>query len=300
MLVRKNMYKVKLVLDRESGKAFAENLPEDDAQTSVWMPEAGETMTVEAFAGSVDAARMLRKRWRYILAAAGCEPGVNITIGAAAEKNWSTDWRSHFQTERITDHLVVCPSWDSYVAKPGERVVRIDPGMSFGTGQHATTRACLRFLDECRVMRCGELRFLDIGCGSGILSVAAALMGFKEVTGVDNDPRALSDARKNSARNGVGDRVVCLQADLEGFRRVPGYDVVAANLLADLLIGNADTVVDLVEHRPPGELLAAGMLRGQYAEVLEIYRARGFREIKYIDDGEWRSGWWRNSGRKMR
>lgn len=286
------MFSAKIVLDRDMGLAFVGALPDDDPQTVVWIPEKGDGVTVETFVGEADDAQVVCHRWRRLLADCGLVD-IPIAIGEVPDADWATDWRMHFRRERITERLVVCPAWDSYAPPPGEWVVRVDPGMSFGTGQHATTRACLRFMADSFRRGQGAGRFLDIGCGSGILSIAAALMGFETVVAIDNDPQALSDTLLNSERNGVAGRVRCLNTDLAGFRPSGKFDVIAANLLSEVLIEHSAIIADLVEIDPPGDLFVAGILRGQYPDVLSDYQVHGFKEMRSIDDDEWRSGWLR-------
>ncbi len=286
------MFSVKVVLNIDVGATFMEGLPADDPQTVIWMPEGGEALTVEKFVDTAAAAETVRGHWRSALAAQG-QPDIGIAVAPVRETDWTTDWRSHFQLERVTDRLVVCPAWEPYRNQPGEWVVRVDPGMSFGTGQHGTTRSCLRFLARCRERHVGQPRFLDLGCGSGILSIAAALMGFTDVTAIDHDGQAVRDTRDNSKRNHVGDQVCALVTDLAQFRPVGTYDVVAANLLADVLVSHAATIAALVHRKPSGDLLVSGILREQYDAVRLTYAAQDFFEVEVMDDGEWRSGWLR-------
>ncbi len=286
------MVSVKLVLDRVEGEAFAAQLPDDDPRTVVWTPERGNTLTVESYADSAAAARRIRGQWRKALKLLGLT-AADAELTPVRDADWATDWRSHFHRERIDEHLVICPEWETYTPAPGEKVVWIDPGMSFGTGQHATTRACLRFLARLGKQQGTGWRFLDIGCGSGILAVAAALLGFTKVTAIDYDPIAVGDTARNGARNGVSGRIDCRQADLVDFHPESAYEVVAANLLADVLIAQAVRIVAALA--PRGSLLVAGILQEQYPAVLAAYREHGFHEVDVAEEGDWRSGWLQGS-----
>ena len=153
-------------------------------------------------------------------------------------------------------------------------MLTLDPGIAFGTGQHPTTRACLDAIDALAAEN-ADRTFLDVGCGSGILSIAAALEGFRDVRGFDNDPDAVRNANENAEANGLG--ALFSEGDLS----VPGTaapaDVVAANVLAPVLVRFAREVGALVN--PGGRLILSGILDEQYGEVRDAYAAQGFAEL---------------------
>ena len=185
----------------------------------------------------------------------------------------------------ISPRLVVRPPWEAVTPAPGQKVLTLDPGIAFGTGQHPTTRACLDAIDALAVEGT-DRSFLDVGCGSGILSIAAALEGFRDVHGFDNDPDAVRNANENAEANGLG----ALFSD--GDLSVPGTaapaDVVAANVLAPVLVRFAREVGALVN--PGGRLILSGILDEQYDEVRAAYAALGFTELSNRLIGEWRTG----------
>ncbi|MBM4165218.1 MAG: methyltransferase domain-containing protein, partial [Lentisphaerae bacterium] len=123
-------------------------------------------------------------------------------VSQLAREDWTESWKRFFHVERVSRRVVIRPVWESYTAQPGEVVIDIEPGMSFGTGRHGTTRACLEFLDHISGQRAGG-SMLDMGCGSGILAIGAAKLGFHPVCGFDNDPDAVAIARDNARLNGV-------------------------------------------------------------------------------------------------
>jgi ribosomal protein L11 methyltransferase len=217
----------------------------------------------------------------------------NIELTAIENKNWQESWKDYFHVERVSERIVTKPSWEDYSPEAGDCVIEIDPGMSFGTGQHATTRGCLRFLDSLsRESEPGG--FLDLGCGSGILSIAAAKLGYSPITAVDIDPDAVAVAGENLASNGVDDRVTTGVADVSTWTAESPYSVVAANILAPVLLANADRIAAAVK-RPGGHLLLAGILTSQYPEVRAAYTALGFTEIGSATEAEWTSGCFRAS-----
>jgi ribosomal protein L11 methyltransferase len=221
------------------------------------------------------------------LVSAGRIVGLELApaTGTIPDEDWKLSYRKHFKVEVISPRLVVRPPWEAVAPAPGQKVLTLDPGIAFGTGQHPTTRACLDAIDALAAEN-ADRTFLDVGCGSGILSIAAALEGFRDVRGFDNDPDAVRNANENAEANGLG----ALFSD--GDLSVPGTaapaDVVAANVLAPVLVRFAREVGALVN--PGGRLILSGILDEQYAEVRDAYAALGFTEISNRLIGEWRTG----------
>lgn len=234
-------------------------------------------------AGGIDESEARRQ-----LALAGEAAGVVLEprLVEIPEEDWSENWKRFFVVEKISPRLVVRPPWEEYLATADERVVVLNPGMSFGTGQHGTTKACMRFIDEIAGLGGGR-SFLDIGCGSGILAIAARKLGFKPVKAFDNDPDAVRIGRENAAENGV--EVDFFEADLVANREKG--DVVAANVLAEVLCSHAAAVAASVKEGEGNALLISGILDTQYDKVLKSYARQGFREVKNVLVDEWRSGW---------
>ena len=227
------------------------------------------------------------------------------------DEDWKLAYRRHFKTERVSPRIYTHPPWEPMpAAQPGEVVLTLDPGMAFGTGKHETTRACLQYIDE---LAAGGGSFLDMGCGSGILSIAAAKLGFAPVAGFDIDEDAVSASRENAALNGVsvdyrlfalGKGAVTLDASIEAAKGVypdlalqgrandaaaapfAPADVVVANILGPLLIAFADEIAGYAKRT----LVVSGILDELYPEVLAAFAARGFREISRKPVGEWTTG----------
>ena len=221
------------------------------------------------------------------LAAAGRIVGLELApeTGTIPDEDWKLSYRKHFKTEVISPRLVVRPPWEAVTPAPGQKVLTLDPGIAFGTGQHPTTRACLDAIDALAVEGT-DRSFLDVGCGSGILSIAAALEGFREVRGFDNDPDAVRNANENAAANGLG--ALFFEGDLSAPDVTAPADVVAANVLAPVLVRFAREVGAFVN--PGGRLILSGILDEQYGEVRDAYAALGFAEISSRLIGEWRTG----------
>ena len=221
------------------------------------------------------------------LAAAGRIVGLELApeTGAIPDEDWKLSYRKHFKTEVISPRLVVRPPWEAVTPAPGQKVLTLDPGIAFGTGQHPTTRACLDAIDALAVEGT-DRSFLDVGCGSGILSIAAALEGFRDVHGFDNDPDAVRNANENAEANGLG--ALFSDGDLSVSGTAAPADVVAANVLAPVLVRFAREVGALVN--PGGRLILSGILDEQYDEVRAAYAALGFTELSNRLIGEWRTG----------
>ncbi len=200
--------------------------------------------------------------------------------------DWSEAWKRFFHIERITERITICPSWEPYTPAPGEAVITLDPGMSFGTGKHPTTRACLHFLDR---LATGDLTrpVLDMGCGSGVLSIAAKKLGFTHVRGFDYDADAVAVAQENAALN--GEVVPYETRDLA--KNLDQGMVVLANILGPVLIDYAAEVACAV--MPQGALVASGILDTLYPQVRAAFEAHGLREEETLLIGEWRTGLFR-------
>jgi len=221
------------------------------------------------------------------------------TIKPVERQDWAESWKRFFHTQRVSERIVVKPSWEKFAARPADCIVEIDPGLSFGTGLHGTTRACLQFLDKWQ-RRQPQASVLDMGCGTGILAIAAAKLGFPRVTAMDNDPAAVRVARANTARNGVADRIECIQADVAiatvaiatsaEFKADRAYDLVLANLLAGILIQSADRITAAVSRIPGSGLVLSGILEEQYEAVRSAYVERGFAEQESIVLDGWKTG----------
>lgn len=208
-----------------------------------------------------------------------------IEQGEMPDEDWRLAYRRHFKIEEIGRRLVTVPAWEK--VPEGDRLpIVLDPGMAFGTGKHETTRACLEYIDE---LAADGGSFLDMGCGSGILSIAAAKLGYSPVEGFDVDQEAVDASVENAEKNGVGisyRRFALGRKPVPGERSLGVFDLVAANILGPLLIRFADEIVPTVGKR----LIVSGILNELYPEVLAAYEARGLRECSRRTLGEWTTG----------
>ncbi len=208
------------------------------------------------------------------------------------KKDWSESWKEHFHAFKATDRLVIKPSWEQYESKDGEIVIEIDPGMSFGTGYHGTTLACLEFIDRISQIYPGT-SFLDAGCGSGILALAAVKLGFTPVHLFDNDRRATKIARQHMHTADTSQTVNISTAELEDYQPPFPFHVVVANILAPVLLENAENLTQTVQpaENPPAYLILSGIQTEKYPDVRERFQDLGFTEKDVRTIAEWTSGW---------
>lgn len=212
-----------------------------------------------------------------------------LVFKAIPKEDWAESWKKHFPAVEIGAALLLKPSWSRRKPRPGQLELILDPGLSFGTGHHATTAFCLRQLVKFRPRR--EPRsLLDIGMGSGILAIAGAKLGYAPVEAFDFDPESLRVARENAAVNGVAESVRLSRQDLG---RLPltsrrRYDLVCANLEFDLLLREARRILNRL--KPGGALVLAGILDRQFAAVCSAYEKSGLVMVASRGQGEWRSG----------
>jgi ribosomal protein L11 methyltransferase len=211
-----------------------------------------------------------------------------LDVKRLRREDWADSWKRHFQPIRIGKNLLVRPSWRKDKAAPGQAVVVLDPGLSFGTGQHATTKFCLRQLVACR--KRGPQSLLDVGTGSGILAIAGVKLGYRPVKAIDFDSEAIRVARKNTHCNRVTAHLDPKVGDVTKLppRARVKYDVVCANLYYDLLTANAQRLIARV--KLGGVLVLAGILETQFAEVQAAVEGQGMRLKKTTRQGEWQSG----------
>jgi ribosomal protein L11 methyltransferase len=210
-----------------------------------------------------------------------------IVIAKVKREDWAESWKKYFKTIRIGRKLLIKPSWSEEKGVKGQAVVELDPGLSFGTGQHPTTWYCLKQIVDAAQPGAG---LMDIGCGSGILAISAAKLGYAPVEAFDFDPVAVRIAQANMRRNRVEKEIDCARKDLTKLplKVARKFDVVCANLVADLLIDEADRILNRLKE--DGRLVVAGILATQFGEVEEAYEKKGMKLVDTKTEREWQSG----------
>jgi ribosomal protein L11 methyltransferase len=234
-----------------------------------------------------------------------------LRVQQLEEQDWADAWKQHYTIQRIGERAVVVPSWLEYEPHPGDVVLRLDPGMAFGTGLHPTTQLCVALLE--RYLRPG-CRALDLGCGSGILAITVAKLGAETVLALDTDPIAVTATRENVERNGVAELVHVAEGSLGGgaalghwlygtvndegrtmnrSEEIPHrssfvvhrFDLIVANIIARVL---AALAVDMTSALAPGGvLIASGIIAEREAEVVEAFAAAGLTPVERRQESDW-------------
>lgn len=212
-----------------------------------------------------------------------------ISVVKLPKENWANSWKRHFPALEIGDELLVKPSWIKRKLRPGQKLVVLDPGLSFGTGQHPTTGFCLNQIARTTNSERAK-SFLDMGTGSGILAIAAAKLGFAPIHAFDYDPQCVKVSRANAKTNRVENKIRITQADLTKLpkRAAKQYDFVCANILANLLISERDRILSRVKR--DGTVVLAGILSREFHEVQHAYENAGWKLVASKAEKEWRSG----------
>ena len=203
------------------------------------------------------------------------------SIVGVNEEDWANNWKQYYHTQRIGKRIVVTPSWEEYTPSGDDVQMRLDPGMAFGTGTHDTTRLCLELLEE---VVTPETRILDVGTGSGILSVGGVLLGAPSALGVDIDPVAVKVANENAEINEVSDKTEFVCGDLTD--KVHGkFEIVTANIVADVIIRLLSTVKNYL--LKGGVLIVSGIIDTRADEVENACHEAGFTTEKRLEHGGW-------------
>lgn len=201
-------------------------------------------------------------------------------------EDWAAEWKRGLGPRQVTERIVVKPTWTEWDAAPGQVVIDVDPQMAFGTGEHATTRGCLRLLDGS--VGAGA-RVLDVGSGSGILAIAAVRLGAAEAVAVEYDPDANINARENFERNGVDAsvRLVEAMADDALLEELGRFDLVLANILSGVIRPLLPAMRSALGGSAEGRLIVSGILRTESPDVIRDAGAAGFRVEQVDEEEEW-------------
>ena len=278
------------------------------SSSTVWVDEETGERTITVYLPLKQ--RPGNERWRELRRVLGQlhQSGLAVELRSLRltllrRKDWAEAWRRHFRPLAIGTSVLIKPSWSRQRPRAGQAVVTLDPGLAFGTGQHPTTGFCLqqiarerpktprhpkphgppRELEEARSL-------LDLGTGSGILAIAAAKLGYRPVLAIDNDPASIKVARNNARANQVEGAIQFHVADVGKIPGRRGYDLVCANLMADLLIAERRRIVAQV--KPGGTLVLAGILVAQFPGVRRAYEADGLILLRQRREKDWLSSMW--------
>lgn len=208
---------------------------------------------------------------------------IRVELVGVNEEDWANSWRAYYKPVKVGERMVICPAWEQYQPAEGELVIRMDPGMAFGTGTHETTRLVIRLLERYTTPGC---RMLDVGTGTGILAICAARLGAGLCRAYDIDPTAVRVARENIKDSGLS-QVTCDRSDL--LKQVDltdgPYDLICANIVADIIIRMAPDVGRYL--KDDGVLLVSGIIRERCGDVQEALAKEGLLVVEELDDNDW-------------
>jgi len=220
-------------------------------------------------------------------------PAATLQLDVIKDQDWHSKWKKSFKPFHLSATLVVKPSWEEYTPTPDEKVIEIDPGMAFGTGLHASTRLATELMENCLgTMSAPPAKVLDVGTGTGILAIGAALCGCKKITAIDNDPEAITAAVDNIAANRLTGSIEASTTDLATL--TGPYDLILANIIHNTLVEMAPRLTGLLARG--GILILAGILTGEQDEnIKSVYCANGLTSLEIRRSGEWSALGFRNS-----
>ena len=261
-----------------------ESLGSLDYADQEFLDSLGTDVTVKAYFGQETAPEELSanvsEKLKFISQFLDVGKG-RVSCSKVDDEDWATAWKKYYKPFRMSDHVVVKPSWEEYEGKQGEIIVEIDPGMAFGTGTHETTRLCSQLLEK--YVKQGDT-VIDVGCGTGILSVIAVKLGASHADAVDIDDTAARVAGENCRMNGVAGRIGVRKgvlADLEPQKA----DIIVANIIADVIISISPIVPSYL--RNGGILITSGIIKERKDDVIKTYTGKGFGVVNMLEMGEW-------------
>ena len=199
------------------------------------------------------------------------------------DEDWETNWKQYFHPIRVGRKLVICPTWQEHASLRDDVIIFLDPGMAFGTGHHPTTRMCMELLEDTIV---GGEKIIDLGCGSGILSVTAVKLGALSSIGFEIESNASKVAKENCVLNGVDESVEVFNSTLPDYRYSEGdFDLALANISAKVIIELADHLTKGL--RSGGKLILSGVLENALEDVRDVFKPLGVVFEKVMTDSDW-------------
>ena len=266
---------------------------EEISQKAAEAESGDDAITITLYFADDEEGRVRLAEAKALLDSLKADPAADITYAfsdTGDDSEWLYKWQEHFKPTKVGERIVVKPGWEDYEAADGELVIEMDPGMAFGSGLHETTSMCIKALEKDLGGSYDPSRYpikvLDVGTGTGILAMAAVLLGADEALGIDIDDEAVRVANENIVKNGLEGRINIAHGNLmEGIDYAP--DIIVANLMADLVIMLSPAAAAQIS--PGGVYITSGILDIKEAVVKKAIEDAGFDIIEVLADGEWRA-----------
>jgi ribosomal protein L11 methyltransferase len=301
------LHHISVIVPSEFEEAVAEVFENVFGQPAVTFRKEGSAVGTVSVYYAAARARAMVMRGAVQKAVNGLQPmrdaghRVRVSLKKVRREDWAESWKKHFKPLKIGRSLLIKPSWSRVRLLPGQQCVVLDPGLSFGTGQHPTTEFCLRQLEKrAKGFKCAGrltdkkikrgLSFLDVGTGTGILAISAAKLGYDPVHAFDFDPVSVKVSRENACGNAMESQIKFWRGDLKKMasKSRQQYDVICANVEFDVLKSEHAKIIHRL--KPQGILILAGILKKQFPAILETYTQAGLKLVADKVKKEWHSG----------
>ena len=265
------------------------DVPDPDKPNGYWelidrkmLDEMPEEVQVKAWFTSVEELRGLQNCLNALPELTGMDLGtLKVSQEGVHEQDWAECWKQYYKPFRAGERLVIKPSWENWEEQEGDLIIELDPGMAFGTGTHETTSMCVELIEK----HYHGGKMLDVGTGSGILAIAAAKLGARDVLGVDIDPMAVQVAIENVEKNHLSDKIKIVEGDLVAGLHDVNCEFAVANILADVIkLLAAPLRAHLTEN---ATFVCSGILLEREQEVTELLTVNGYRIFDRVQKGDW-------------
>jgi len=269
------------IVDPEAFREVLENNRYLDYADDGFIDSFGDKVVLRAYFHEDYDMKLLEKQLSDAFDKHGINPHPGLLIRLRDDSEWKDNWKQNYKSFFISKRVIIKPSWETCNYEDGKVVVELDPGMAFGTGTHETTRMCATIIDD---LVKGNEYILDLGCGTGILGIIAALLGAGKVTCVDIDEAACHTAKENIINNHVNEKVEVIAGELKDIEKRE-YDIIIINIIADVIISLLPALKNYCKSET--NIILSGIIKERRQEVLDTASSYGFRPVQELNEGEW-------------